>query len=181
MMSSPIEQIKIFVDHHKNAREIHLHFCNLPYLFLVIACTEITLTRPRGQRNTGRKGVPNLGEPLLDVQDLKTYFKTKAGYVRAVDGVSFSIQPGEKVALVGESGCGKSVTSLSIMRLIAQPPGKYAGGRIIFEGQDLLTVPERTMSSIRGGKIGMIFQDPMTCLIPPCLLASRLPKACDNT
>lgn len=115
-----------------------------------------------------------MGEPLLDVQDLKTYFKTKAGYVRAVDGVSFSIQPGEKVALVGESGCGKSVTSLSIMRLIAQPPGKYAGGRIIFEGQDLLTVPERTMSSIRGGKIGMIFQDPMTCLNPTMPIGQQI-------
>jgi oligopeptide/dipeptide ABC transporter ATP-binding protein len=115
-----------------------------------------------------------LGEPLLDVQNLKTYFKTKAGYVRAVDDVSFSIQPGEKVALVGESGCGKSVTSLSIMRLIAQPPGEYVGGQIYFEGQDLLKVSERTMSSIRGGKIGMIFQDPMTCLNPTMPIGEQI-------
>jgi oligopeptide transport system ATP-binding protein len=115
-----------------------------------------------------------LGEPLLAVQNLKTYFKTRAGYVRAVDGVSFSIEPGEKVALVGESGCGKSVTSLSIMRLIAQPAGKYAGGHIYFEGEDLLTVPERTISSIRGGKIGMIFQDPMTCLNPTMPIGEQI-------
>ena len=115
-----------------------------------------------------------MGEPLLDVQNLKTYFKTKAGYVRAVDDVSFSIQPGEKVALVGESGCGKSVTSLSIMRLIAQPPGEYVDGHIYFEGQDLLKVPERTMSSIRGGKIGMIFQDPMTCLNPTMPIGEQI-------
>jgi oligopeptide transport system ATP-binding protein len=115
-----------------------------------------------------------LGDPLLDVQNLKTYFKTKSGYVRAVDDVSFSIQQGEKVALVGESGCGKSVTSLSIMRLIAQPPGEYAGGHIYFEGQDLLKVPERTMSGIRGSKIGMIFQDPMTCLNPTMPIGEQI-------
>src|SRR5947209_1629091 len=107
-----------------------------------------------------------LSEYLLDVQDLKTYFKTKGGRVRAVNGVTFAIKPGEKVAIVGESGCGKSVTALSIMRLVAQPAGEYAGGNIFFEDQDLLAVPESTMRRIRGGKIGMIFQDPMTCLNP---------------
>ena len=74
-----------------------------------------------------------MGEYLLEVQDLKLHFKVKAGSVRAVDGVSFSIKPGEKVGIVGESGCGKSVTALSIMRLIPQPPGEYAGGSILFE------------------------------------------------
>ncbi len=115
-----------------------------------------------------------MGENLLEVQDLKTYFKTKSGYVRAVDGVNFSIKPGEKVAIVGESGCGKSVTSLSIMRLVAQPPGEYAGGSILFDEQDLLTVPESTMRSIRGAQIGMIFQDPMTCLNPTMSVGKQI-------
>jgi oligopeptide transport system ATP-binding protein len=115
-----------------------------------------------------------LGEYLLEVQDLKTYFKTKAGRVRAVDGVSFAIKPGEKVAIVGESGCGKSVTALSIMRLVAQPPGEYAGGSIFFDGQDLLDTPESTMRKIRGGKIGMIFQDPMTCLNPTMTVGRQI-------
>ena len=107
-----------------------------------------------------------MGEYLLDVQDLKTYFRTKGGRVRAVDGVNFAIKPGERVAIVGESGCGKSVTALSIMRLVAQPAGEYAGGNIFFEDQDLLALPESTMRKVRGGRIGMIFQDPMTCLNP---------------
>ena len=103
-----------------------------------------------------------MGEDLLEVQDLKTYFKVKAGRVRAVDGVSFAIKPGERLAVVGESGCGKSVTALSIMRLIPQPPGEYAGGSVLFEDRDLLDLPESAMRKIRGGQIGMIFQDPMT-------------------
>ena len=115
-----------------------------------------------------------MGEYLLEVQDLKTYFKTKAGRVRAVDGVSFAIKPGEKVAIVGESGCGKSVTALSIMRLVAQPPGEYAGGSILFEDQDLLDVPESAMRKVRGGRIGMIFQDPMTCLNPTMTVGKQI-------
>ncbi|MBV9228083.1 MAG: ABC transporter ATP-binding protein [Chloroflexi bacterium] len=115
-----------------------------------------------------------MGEYLLEVQDLKTYFKTKAGRVRAVDGVSFAIKPGEKVAIVGESGCGKSVTALSIMRLIDQPPGEYAGGSILFEDQDLLDLPESAMRKVRGGKIGMIFQDPMTCLNPTMTVGKQI-------
>jgi oligopeptide transport system ATP-binding protein len=107
-----------------------------------------------------------LGENLLEVQDLKLYFKVKAGYVRAVDGVSFSVKSGEKLGVVGESGCGKSVTALSIMRLVSQPPGEFAGGSVIFEEQDLLELPESAMRKIRGRKISMIFQDPMTCLNP---------------
>lgn len=115
-----------------------------------------------------------MGEYLLDVQDLKTYFKTKAGRVRAVDGVSFAIKPGEKVAIVGESGCGKSVTALSIMRLVAQPPGEYAGGSMLFEDKDLLDLPESAMRKVRGGKIGMIFQDPMTCLNPTMTVGKQI-------
>src|SRR5437879_8124200 len=112
------------------------------------------------------EGVTALGEYLLEVQDLKTYFKVKAGRVRAVDGTSFAVKPGEKLGVVGESGCGKSVTALSIMRLVPQPPGEYAGGSILFQAQDLLELPESAMRKIRGGQIGMIFQDPMTCLNP---------------
>jgi oligopeptide transport system ATP-binding protein len=118
-----------------------------------------------------------LSEYLLEVQDLKTYFKSKAGRVRAVDGVNFAIKPGEKVAIVGESGCGKSVTALSIMRLVAQPPGEYAGGNIYFEDQDLLALPESAMRKIRGGKIGMIFQDPMTCLNPTMTVGNQIAEA----
>ena len=115
-----------------------------------------------------------MGENLLEVQDLKLYFKVKAGRVRAVDGVSFAVRPGEKVGVVGESGCGKSVTALSIMRLIPQPPGEYAGGSVLFEDQDLLDLPEREMRTIRGGKIGMIFQDPMTCLNPTMTVGNQI-------
>lgn len=115
-----------------------------------------------------------MGEVLLEVQDLKTYFKTKAGMVHAVDGVSFAIRPGEKVAIVGESGCGKSVTALSIVQLIDQPPGEYVAGRIWFEDQDLLELSESTMSKIRGGQIGMIFQDPMACLNPTMTVAKQI-------
>lgn len=115
-----------------------------------------------------------MGDYLLEVQDLKTHFKTKAGLIRAVDGVSFSVKPGEKIALVGESGCGKSITALSIMKLVDQPPGEYAGGSIIFEGQDLLDTPEGAMRKIRGGQIGMIFQDPMTCLNPTMSVGQQI-------
>ncbi len=115
-----------------------------------------------------------MSENLLEVQDLKLYFKVKAGKVRAVDGVSFAIKPGEKVGVVGESGCGKSVTALSIMRLIPQPPGEYAGGSVLFEDRDLLEVPESAMRRIRGGQIGMIFQDPMTCLNPTMTVGKQI-------
>jgi ABC-type dipeptide/oligopeptide/nickel transport system ATPase component len=103
------------------------------------------------------EGVTTLGEYLLEVQDLKTYFKVKAGKVRAVDGVSFAIKPGERLGVVGESGCGKSVTALSIMRLLPKPAGEQAGGSVMFEDQDLLDLPESAMRKVRGGKIGMIF------------------------
>jgi peptide/nickel transport system ATP-binding protein len=104
--------------------------------------------------------------PLLAVENLKTWFYTRDGVVRAVDGVSFSVQAGETLAIVGESGCGKSVTSLSILRLIASPPGRTLAGRIIFEGTDLLSLPEAEMRKVRGDRISMIFQEPMTSLNP---------------
>ncbi len=115
-----------------------------------------------------------MNDYLLDVQDLKIYFKVKAGRIRAVDGVNFVVRPGEKVAIVGESGCGKSVTALSIMHLIAQPPGEYAGGNIFFEEEDLLALPERTLQKIRGGKIGIIFQDPMSSLNPTMTIGKQI-------
>jgi oligopeptide transport system ATP-binding protein len=104
-------------------------------------------------------------EPLLEVDDLKTVFPTRDGIVKAVDGVSFRLDPGETLGIVGESGCGKSVTALSIMRLL-QHPGKIVGGKVLFLGRDLTKVSEGEMREIRGQEIAMIFQDPMTSLNP---------------
>ena len=115
--------------------------------------------------------------PLLEVEDLKTHFFTRDGVVRAVDGVSFSIQPGETLALVGESGCGKSVTSLSIMRLIASPPGRTVAGSIRFNGRDLLDLTEREMRDVRGNEISMIFQEPMTSLNPVLTIGRQIAEA----
>ncbi|MHC4248774.1 MAG: ABC transporter ATP-binding protein [Planctomycetota bacterium] len=103
---------------------------------------------------------------LLSVRNLKTYFKTKEGPSKAVDGVSFDVDRGETFALVGESGCGKSVTALSIMQLVPKPAGYFAGGEIVHEGRDLLRLPEVERFTVRGSKIGMIFQEPMTALNP---------------
>ena len=103
---------------------------------------------------------------LLDIINLETHFTTDQGVVRAVDGVSLHLNEGDTLGLVGESGCGKSVTALSIMRLIPNPPGKIVGGEAIFEGQDLFKLKEAEMRKIRGNKISMIFQEPMTSLNP---------------
>ena len=102
---------------------------------------------------------------LLSVQDLRTHFFTRAGVVKAVDGVGFDLRRGETLGVVGESGSGKSVTALSIMRLVASP-GRVVGGRIVFDGRDLLTLDARELRRLRGAVIGMIFQDPMTALNP---------------
>ena len=104
--------------------------------------------------------------PLLEVLDLKTWFFTRDGVVRAVDGVSFHIMPGETLAIVGESGCGKSVTALSILRLIPSPPGRIVSGAIRFAGRDLRELTEAQMREVRGNEISMIFQEPMTSLNP---------------
>jgi oligopeptide/dipeptide ABC transporter ATP-binding protein len=104
--------------------------------------------------------------PLLDVQQLETRFRTGDGVVRAVDGVTFRLEEGETLGLVGESGCGKSVTALSILRLIPQPPGEIAGGPLNFRGENLLAKSEKEMRKIRGNEISMIFQEPMTSLNP---------------
>ncbi len=103
---------------------------------------------------------------LLEVNNLKTYFFTRGGVVKAVNDVSFSMQPGETLGVVGESGCGKSVTALSVMRLIASPPGKIVGGDISFNGESILEKSQEELSDLRGSKISMIFQDPMTSLNP---------------
>jgi oligopeptide transport system ATP-binding protein len=103
---------------------------------------------------------------LLSVQDLRTHFFTRAGVVKAVDGVSFDIAPGETLGIVGESGSGKSVTALSIMRLIPSPPGRIVSGRMVFEGKDLASLNTRALQQLRGNQISMIFQDPMTSLNP---------------
>lgn len=104
--------------------------------------------------------------PLLRVEDLRVWFGTRTSDVRAVDGVNFEIRPGEILGLVGESGSGKSVTGRSIMRLVPMPPGRLVSGRILFHGQDLTSLSERAMEELRGRRIAMIFQDPMTSLNP---------------
>ncbi len=106
------------------------------------------------------------GKTILEVKDLRTYFYTRDGVVRSVDGVSFSVSEGETLAIVGESGCGKSVTSLSLLRLIPSPPGKIVSGSVLYHGKDLLKLSEDEMRDIRGDKISMIFQEPMTSLNP---------------
>jgi peptide/nickel transport system ATP-binding protein len=111
---------------------------------------------------------------LLQVRDLKTYFHTAAGPARAVDGVSFDLNAGETFALVGESGCGKSITALSIMQLVPEPAGYYAGGAILYQGQDLLRLSELDKQQLRGRKIAMIFQEPMTALNPVLTVGYQL-------
>src|SRR4029434_2714698 len=111
---------------------------------------------------------------LLQVRDLKTYFHTTTGHTRAVDGVSFDIEAGETFCLVGESGCGKSLTALSIMQLVPQPPGYYAGGALVYKGVALMRLPESEIRGLRGGEIAMIFQEPMTSLNPVLTVGYQL-------
>jgi oligopeptide/dipeptide ABC transporter ATP-binding protein len=113
-------------------------------------------------------------EVLLDVRGLRTHFHTSAGVIRAVDGVSWDVRRGETVALVGESGCGKSVSALSVMRLVARPAGRIVAGEIIFKGRDLLALSEDEMRHVRGREIGMIFQEPMTSLNPVLTIGRQL-------
>jgi peptide/nickel transport system ATP-binding protein len=115
-----------------------------------------------------------LSVPLLAVDDLRTHFFTRDGVVRAVDGVSFGVAAGETLAVVGESGCGKSVTALSILRLVPSPPGRIVGGAIRFDGSDLLSLSEAEMRRIRGNAISMIFQEPMTSLNPVLTVARQI-------
>ena len=112
--------------------------------------------------------------PLLEIKGLHTHFKTEAGWVKAVDGVTFDIYEGEVVGLVGESGSGKSVTALSILRLIPDPPGKIIAGSILYKGQDLLKLPWEEIRNVRGNEISMIFQEPMTSLNPVMTIGAQL-------
>lgn len=113
-------------------------------------------------------------EPILQVQQLKTYFYLMEGVVPAVEEVSFDLHRGETLGLVGESGSGKSVTALSILRLVPDPPGKIVGGKILFEGRNLLELPEKEMRKIRGNRISMIFQEPMTSLNPVLTIGEQI-------
>src|SRR5687768_6607285 len=121
------------------------------------------VAEPRVRGATTAGGGPN-GQPLLDIKGLKTQFFTQDGVVKAVDDVSFYVMPGETLGVVGESGCGKSMTGLSIMRLIPSPPGKIVAGEIVFNGEDILQMSDDEVRKIRGNEIAMIFQDPMTSL-----------------
>jgi oligopeptide/dipeptide ABC transporter ATP-binding protein len=118
--------------------------------------------------------------PLLDVRDLRTEFRTSTGVVRAVDGVTFDVRAGETLALVGESGCGKSVTALSVMRLIPVPPGRIAGGQVLFDGRDLLALPDRELRRVRGKDIGMVFQEPMTSLNPVLTIGRQVTEPLEH-
>jgi oligopeptide/dipeptide ABC transporter ATP-binding protein len=117
------------------------------------------------------------GTAVLEIDDLRTHFFTQAGVVRAVDGVSYAVHAGETLGVVGESGCGKSVTALSVLRLVADPPGRIVGGRIRFDGANLLDLAESEMEGIRGNEISMIFQEPMTSLNPLLTVGRQISEA----
>ena len=116
-------------------------------------------------------------EPILKVEELQTHFFTHSGTVKAVDSVNFTVSQGQTLGIVGESGCGKSVTALSILRLVPDPPGKIVGGKILFEEQNLLELKEHEMRDIRGKKISMIFQEPMTSLDPVFTIGHEIIEA----
>ncbi|CAN5732050.1 ABC transporter ATP-binding protein [soil metagenome] len=118
--------------------------------------------------------------PLLEVRGLHTEFRTGAGVVRAVDGISYTVEAGETVAVVGESGSGKSVGALSIMRLIADPPGRIVAGEILFDGRDLRLLPEAEMRQVRGRDIGMVFQEPMTSLNPVLTIGRQITETLEQ-
>jgi peptide/nickel transport system ATP-binding protein len=131
----------------------------------------VSLSVDSVQRATATSGC------VLEVENLQTYFYTRAGLAKAVDGVSFSLERGKTLAIVGESGCGKSVTALSLMRLIADPPGRIVGGSIRLDGVDLLGLDEAAMRAIRGNQISMVFQEPMTSLNPVMTIGRQIGEA----
>ncbi len=140
--------------------------------------TEATGEEARDATSYDRFGPDTVREDIvLDVKDLRTYFTTRWGTVKAVDGVSFFLRRGETLGVVGESACGKSVTALSIMRLIPSPPGHIVGGEVILNGRDILQVSERAMTSVRGGEVSMILQDPMTALNPVFSVENQVGEA----
>ena len=115
--------------------------------------------------------------PLLSVEALSVEFRTRSGVARVLDGVSFDLERGQTLCVVGESGCGKSVTALAVMRLIAQPPGRICSGRVMFDGRDLLALSEAEMRQVRGNRISMIFQEPMTSLNPAFTVGEQIAEA----
>ncbi len=117
------------------------------------------------------------GSPLLEIKDLHTSFFTSQGVVKAVAGLNLAVYPGETLGLVGESGCGKSVTALSIMRLVPSPPGRITAGKILFDGADLVTSEEAQLRRLRGNAISMIFQEPMTCLNPVFTIGNQIAES----
>ncbi|MED1725371.1 ABC transporter ATP-binding protein [Brevibacillus parabrevis] len=118
-----------------------------------------------------------MSDPVLQIENLQTHFFTDRGQIPAVDGVTITVNKGEVVGIVGESGCGKSVTSLSVMKLVPNPPGKIVGGTIKFKGEDLVTANEKRMRDIRGNEIAMIFQEPMTSLNPVFTIGNQIGEA----
>ncbi|HVZ53978.1 MAG TPA: ABC transporter ATP-binding protein, partial [Pseudolabrys sp.] len=116
-------------------------------------------------------------EPVLAVDNLRTYFDLRRGLVKAVDGISFTLAPGQTLAIVGESGCGKSITALSLMRLVPNPPGRIAGGSVKLEGRDLVALDEEAMRRVRGKDMAMIFQEPMTSLNPVITIGEQIAEA----
>jgi peptide/nickel transport system ATP-binding protein len=136
-----------------------------------------TMSWPR--QSTGQGPVPthNGAAPLLEVSELRTHFATDDGEFRAVDGVTFTLFAGRTLGIVGESGCGKSVTALSIMGLVPQPPGRIAGGAVRFEGTNLVGLPAAQLRALRGNKISMIFQEPMTSLNPAFTIGDQIVEA----
>jgi oligopeptide transport system ATP-binding protein len=117
---------------------------------------------------------------LLEVRDLKTHFFTREGVVQAVDGISFDVEKGKTLGIVGESGCGKSVTALSIMGLIPKPPAKIVGGQVLFEGKDLTPLSDKELQNVRGREVAMIFQDPMTSLNPTLKIGTQITETLDR-
>lgn len=129
------------------------------------------------KRKTSSKSKKSTKKTLLEVQNLSTHFSTRAGLIKAVNDVSFTLDAGEVLAIVGESGCGKSVSALSIMGLIPNPPGKIVNGKILFEGNDLVKAPPGKLQGIRGEQISMIFQEPMTSLNPVMTIGSQISES----
>src|SRR3989338_4493935 len=130
--------------------------------------------KPWTQNPMGREGIM---DSILEVTGLKTYFHTRAGVIKAVDGLDFILRKGKTLGIVGESGSGKSVSMMSILGLLPQPPAKIEGGTVFFEGQDLLKLNREQLRTIRGRKISMIFQDPMTSLNPYLKISTQLMEA----
>jgi len=118
-----------------------------------------------------------MAENVLEIKDLATYFYTEAGVVKAVDGISYEVEQGEILGIVGESGCGKSVSALSVMRLVPYPPGRIVRGQVLFEGEDLLQIDDAEIRAIRGNRIAMVFQEPMTSLNPVLTIGRQLTES----